>query len=173
MTIEETVDLLTVAAAYDRRTVGEGDAIAWHAAIGDLPLDECRAAVIGHYADSTDWLMPGHVRKRVKAMRDARIARSIPAAPPAELADDPGRYRAELKAQIRRIADGRSMDRAIEGPPAKGEPPAEFAEGRAGFGEVLERPGSVSPQEIARRQAAEARAARAEREDPPAKDPAA
>ena len=40
MTIEETVDLLTVAAAYDRRTVGEGDAIAWHAAIGHLPLDD-------------------------------------------------------------------------------------------------------------------------------------
>ena len=169
MNAEETGRLLAKCASYDRRKIGEAEVIAWLQALGDLDYRDCEAAVVGHYTDSTDWLMPAHVRKRVKAMRDARIARSIPAAPPAELADDPGRYRAELKAQIRRIADGRSMNRAIEGP-AMGEPPAEFTKGRGGFGDALERPGSLSPQEIAQRQAA---ASRAEHEDPPAKDPAA
>lgn len=173
MTIEETIDILTAAAAFDRRTIGKADAVAWHAAIGDLDLDDCRAAVIAHYTDTTDWLMPAHVRKRVRAMRNERIASSIPPAPPAELADNPGRYRAELKARIRQIADGRSMNRAIGPPDVKGEPPAEVAEVRAELGIALERPGSLSPQEIAQRQAAASRAARTERDDPSAKDPAA
>jgi len=118
MTIEETIDLLTAAAAFDRRTVGKADAVAWHAVVGDLDLDDCRAAVLAHYSDSTDWLMPAHVRKRVRAMRRDRIDRAIPAAPPAELADNPGRYRAELKRQIHEIADAHSLDRAIGQDPA-------------------------------------------------------
>ena len=126
MTIEETIDLLTAAAAFDRRTVGKADAVAWHTVIGDLPLDDCLVAVRGHYTDTTDWIMPAHVRQRVKAMRRDRIDRAIPAAPPAELADDPGRYRAELKARIRQIADGRSLNRAIAPPAPAGEPPAGF-----------------------------------------------
>ena len=173
MTIDETIDLLTAAAAFDRRTVGKADAVAWHTVVGDLPLDDCLVAVRGHYTDTTDWLMPAHVRQRVKAMRRDRIARAIPAAPPAEVADVPGRYKAALEAGIRRIADGRSMHRAIGGPIRKGEPPAEFTEARAELGAAPERDGSLSPQEIARRQAAESRAARTEHEDPPAKDPAA
>ena len=120
MTIDETIDLLTAAAAFDRRTVGKADAVAWHTVVGDLPLDDCLAAVRGHYTDTTDWLMPAHVRQRVKAMRRDRIDRAIPAAPPAEVADAPGRYKAALEAGIRRIADGRSMYRAIGGPVRKG-----------------------------------------------------
>ena len=151
MTIEETIDLLTAAAAFDRRTVGKADAVAWHTVVGDLAFVDCLVAVRGHYTDTTDWLMPAHVRQRVRAMRRDRIDRAIPAAPPAEVADAPGRYKAALEAGIRRIADGRSVHRAIGGPVRNAEPPAEFTEARAEMGAALERDGSLSPQEIARR----------------------
>jgi len=173
MTPSETVMLTRyVAACCPQQVMDDYTPDAWHDLLGDLSLDDCRAAVIAIKRHSV-FVDPSAIRAEVKRIRRDRIDHAIPAAPPAELADDPGRYRAELKARIRQIADGRSLNRAIEGPPAKGEPPAEFTEGRTGFGEALERPGSVSPQEIARRQAAESRTARTEHEDPPAKDPAA
>ena len=50
MTPDETIDLLSVAAAFDRRTTGESDVMAWHATIGDLDFADSRAAVIGHRA---------------------------------------------------------------------------------------------------------------------------
>ena len=50
--------------------------------------------------------MPGHVRTRVKAMRRERLERDPVAAPPAEVTDEPGKYREALKGEIQRIADG-------------------------------------------------------------------
>jgi len=107
MTIEETIDLLTAAAAFDRRTVGKADAVAWHAAIGDLGLDDCRTAVIGHYTDGTDWLMPAHVRQRVQRIRNRRLDRASIPAPPPELVDDWPAYQAALHAARVAAADGR------------------------------------------------------------------
>ena len=59
MTPDETVDLLTVAAAFDQRTVGEGDAMAWYAVVGDLDFAEAKQAVIGHYSGQH---RPDHAR---------------------------------------------------------------------------------------------------------------
>lgn len=161
MTPEETVDLLTVAAAFDQRTVGEGDAMAWYAVVGDLDFNDAKQAVVGHYTDTTDRIMPAHVRSRVKAVRRDRLAREIPPAPPAELTDDPGRYKAAIEASVRRIANGLSFQRAIPGPVRDGTPPAEWTEARNALGEALEGAAKPpSPQETARRQAAESRAAR-------------
>jgi hypothetical protein len=113
VTIEETIDLLTVAAAYDRRKVGEADAIAWHAAIGDLPFEDSRAAVVAHYQESGDWLMPSHVRTRVKDARRQRIFDAGIPAPPPELLDDPVAYGAALQAAATALADGRDPDAAM------------------------------------------------------------
>jgi hypothetical protein len=66
MTLDETIDLLTTCAAYDRRTIGKTDAVAWHAVVGDLPFDQAQKAVFAHYGESTEWIMPAHVRTRVK-----------------------------------------------------------------------------------------------------------
>jgi hypothetical protein len=140
MTLEETIDLLTVAAAYDRRTLGEGDAMAWHAAVGDLDFVDARKAVIGHYTDGTGWLMPAHVRQRVKAMRRDRLERSPAAAPPAELTGDPGRYRAALQAGIRRTAGGFSLRRALGGP-IEGDPPADWKQARQALGQARDTSG--------------------------------
>jgi hypothetical protein len=156
MTPDETVDLLTVAAAFDQRTVGEGDVMAWYAVVFDLSYDDAKLAVMGHYTDTADRIMPAHVRQRVKAMRRDRLSREIVPAPDPEIADEPGRYRETLGAEIRRIADGHSVQKAIGGPVREDDPPPTWAEARA----KMAPPRPPTPQEIALQQAAESRAAR-------------
>ncbi len=114
MTLDETVDLLTTAAAYDRRTVGEADAIAWHAAVGDLQFGDSRDAVVAHYTETADWLMPAHVRNRVMAIRNRRLTETEIPAPPPELLDDTAAYSAALHAAAVAIADGRDPVTAMQ-----------------------------------------------------------
>jgi hypothetical protein len=161
MTPEETGAVLATCALYDNRRTDPRTVIMWHRAIGDLPYQDCEAAVVAHYAESTDWIMPAHVRNRVKAARRDRLERAPVAPPPAELADEPGRYRAALQAGIKRIADGRSVLRAIG--PLPGETPPPVAEVRKALGPALPPPErALAPEEIARRQVIQSRAARGE-----------
>lgn len=115
MNAEETGKILALAASFDRRKTGEAEIIAWHAAIGDLPFEDSRAAVVSHYTETTDWLMPAHVRQRVKEARRQRIADAggVPAPPP-ELLDDPAAYSAALQAAATALADGRDPERAMQ-----------------------------------------------------------
>lgn len=156
MTLDEVIDLLTVAAVFDFRSIGEADAIAWHAVLGDLDFGDARTAVLAHYTESCDRIMPANVRQRVKAMRRERLAREIAPAPAAGVADDPGQYRAALRAGLARIADGKRVPAAIAAPVREDPPPLAFTAAREGLGAGLPR----SLQELARRQAAESRAAR-------------
>lgn len=110
MTLDETIDLLTVAAVFDFRTIGEADACAWHAALGDLDFGDSRTAVIGHYRDSRERVMPADIRQRVKAIRRDRLDRAIL---PAPATDNEAEYRAEIKRRTREIADGFDIVRAI------------------------------------------------------------
>jgi hypothetical protein len=72
MTPAEAARVLAVAAIYDKRTIGEVEAVAWADALNDLDPRECAEAIRAHYGDSTDYLMPAHVRRRVAAFhRDA------------------------------------------------------------------------------------------------------
>jgi hypothetical protein len=133
MTPDQIIDLLTTAAAFDRRTVGDADVIAWHAAVGDLPFADAQAAVVQHYAESTDWLMPAHVRKLVRRIRELRIAAQPIPDPGAELAADPAAFRQALRSSIASIADGFDVGRAIAAPPGQrrqGPPPDEFEQAR-------------------------------------------
>lgn len=93
MTLDETIDLLATCAAYDRRTIGKTDAVAWHAVVGDLPFDQAQKAVFAHYSESREWIMPADVRTRVKreqakAAEHGRIRELL----------DPAAYRAEVAA---------------------------------------------------------------------------
>lgn len=106
LTRDQVIDLLTCAAAYDKRTIGEADIAAWTLAIGDLPFGDAQAAIISHYSEGTDWLMPAHVRQRVKLARELNIARHPIPPPPAHLADTPPAYRDELQNNVSRLADG-------------------------------------------------------------------
>ncbi len=62
MNFEEVGQVLAKAASYDRRTTGAADILAWHEAIGDLPLQDALKAVTVHYQGTDKWLMPVHLR---------------------------------------------------------------------------------------------------------------
>ena len=156
MNVEETGRVLGKCASYDRRKEGDAQTIAWFQAIGDLSYEDCIAAVIAHYTETAEWIMPAHVRTRVKAMRRDRLAREIIPAPPHELADNPRNHQAALQARIREIADGRSFQNAIGGPVREDDPPPTWAEARA----AMKIAPTLTPQEKALRQADESRAAR-------------
>lgn len=115
MTLDETIDLLATCAAYDRRTIGKTDAVAWHAVVKDLPFDSAQQAVFDHYSESREFIMPADVRTRVKRkQRDeaehARIRQVL----------DPDAYRAEVAAAdeafMRKLA-ARTGNAAIKAAP--------------------------------------------------------
>ncbi len=113
MTPEETGRLLARAALYDNRKVDTPTVIAWHHILGDVPYPDCEQALAAHYAESTDWLMPAHVRRRVMEIRNKRLQETEIPAPPPELLDDPDAYSAALHAAAVAIADGRDPDIAM------------------------------------------------------------
>jgi len=82
MTPGDTARVLGACALYDNRTTGIADAAAWHAVIGDLDYDDAMEAVRRHYRDSTDRIMPAHVRRLVKEIRAERrkgeVVRALP-----------------------------------------------------------------------------------------------
>lgn len=158
MNATEAGALLAFAALYDNRKVSDPDVMAWLKAIGDLPYADCEAAVAAHYGQSTERIMPGHIRTRVRAARAERLART-PLPPPApELAGDPKRYQRAVADGVRRIADGLDARKAI-GAPLPGEPPAEWQERKEAI-----TPKPLSKQEIALRQVEQSRRERAGRE---------
>lgn len=92
MILDEVGELLAVIAAYDRRTVGESDKTAWVEILDDpripnLSLSECVDAVILHYSETSEFIMPAHILKRVKAHRASTLAQILP---PKQA--DPGAY---------------------------------------------------------------------------------
>lgn len=169
MNAKECGKLLAQMAAYDYRDVDAVIVGSWLQVVGDLPYDDARAAVLAHYAASSERMMPAHLRQRVRAMRADRLARAIPEAPPAELADQPGRYRQAIQAGIRRIADGFRPPKAITAGPLPGEPPRAWQDARAAIGAgTTQAPDKArDPREIAAEQVRQSRAARARAGDAP------
>lgn len=110
MNRNQIIDLLTAAAAYDRRTIGQGDIAAWSEAArrAGWTFDKALNALHEHYARSSQWLMPGHITEQI------RVASRQPAAAEEVLALEKkpasAERRAELMAQIRKLADKKSID---------------------------------------------------------------
>lgn len=69
ITPADAARLLALAAAFDRRTIGEADAVAWADALDGLTVDECSTAIRAHYRQTTEWLMPAHIRAHVLMVR--------------------------------------------------------------------------------------------------------
>lgn len=115
MTRNEVIDLLTLIASFDRRTAGKTDVTAWQAAVGDLAWPDAQAAVIEHFRESTDWLMPAHIRQRVAAIRQARLDAAGPIEIPEDLADHPAEAIAWKQRAMTAIADGTEPQKAIGG----------------------------------------------------------
>jgi hypothetical protein len=93
MSPEEAGKLLGICASYDNRNVDELNVYAWFRVVGDLPYGECEQAVIAHYSESREWIMPADVRTRVRrAQRDGAERGRI-----RDLLD-PEAYRAQVEA---------------------------------------------------------------------------
>lgn len=72
MNLEETAAVLAKAAGFDNRSVGDANVLAWHEIIGDLDVRDCLRAITLHHTDSTEYLMPAHVRRIAERVRSER-----------------------------------------------------------------------------------------------------
>lgn len=92
MTEDEIIDLLTLAAAYDRRTVGDADVEAWNAvaSTSGWTFPVARKALVEHFKTSTKPIMPADINTIIAAQRKAISARFTEnVSPPKHLRDDP------------------------------------------------------------------------------------
>lgn len=104
----EAAALLTVAAAFDNRKPDADAAKAWAMALDGLPFTDCRDAIVTHYRQSSEWLMPAKVIAEVKKIRAKRIDDHPPLTPPPGL--NPIETTAWRADAIRRIGDGEVVD---------------------------------------------------------------
>ena len=110
MTPEETARVLAKCAAFDRRTVGRADVLAWHEVLGGLDVGDALAAVTRGYATNRDWIMPSDVvshaadirRERVRRERHAAALEGAPATDSRPLTD----RSPEIQAFVRKVRDG-------------------------------------------------------------------
>lgn len=114
MTPADASELLTIAAAFDRRTIGKADAIAWADALQGLDVADCGDAIRDHFRDSTEYLMPAHVRRGVQRIRDERI-RAYFSEPDYDKDDVHGGLRAIRRAR-RAVGDGQPAGQVLELP---------------------------------------------------------
>ncbi len=130
MNREEIGHLLTKAAVIDNRTVTPVLIQSWHELLHDLDYTDAMAALAYHRIHSTEYLVPAHIAAGVRRIRAERIERSITAPPPAELSDDARAAQRWLQHQLKAIADGKTVNRALGGPPPgqrrPGPPPEVF-----------------------------------------------
>ncbi|MEU9558020.1 zinc finger domain-containing protein [Streptomyces fumanus] len=117
MTPAETAALLSFAAAFDRRTLGEADVLAWHTVLADIAFEPAKAAVTAHYATETRWIMPADIRQHVLARRNDTAADiqgpGLPAAIPDADPDDIPAYLAAVREQRTRAANGQLRPRPV------------------------------------------------------------
>lgn len=127
MSPEEVRDLLKSVAARDNRRVLPETIAAWLEDLSDLDLFDAREAVHRHFRDSTDWIMPAHIRRHVKAIRAERLVNSGPLVAEGlhalDPVDTPAAYRNAMNAITRTVGDGQpppfraiNTARAITGP---------------------------------------------------------
>lgn len=108
MTPAQVAELLTFCAAFDRRTIGKADVLAWSPLLTTIDFDEAREAVTTHYASSTRWIMPADIRDAVRAAHRNRLERHTDPTPTAD-PDNPTAYRAELLNTRRAVATGQQQ----------------------------------------------------------------
>lgn len=108
MNRNDIVDLLSAAAGYDHRTIGEIDVAAWAESARRKTWNRATAldAIHEFYSETPNgWITPGHITQHHRntptppSDRTVDQALGLPAAPPAS----PER-RAELMAKIRALA---------------------------------------------------------------------
>lgn len=119
--------LLTMCATFDRRTVGEADAEAWSVTLDGIELEDGKTAIVEHYRESRDWIMPADIRRIVKRIRRERIRNHTEFVPPEWLDQmEPGpefdlAYKRWLQGAYADLAAGREPEEgdkaALDAPP--------------------------------------------------------
>lgn len=71
---KEMAALLAFISATDGRRITDHMPAAWMEILGDYRYEDCKGAVRQHFEESTEWLMPAHIVRRVKAMGKRRLA---------------------------------------------------------------------------------------------------
>jgi len=112
MTPGDATRVLTLAASYDQRTIGETDALAWAKVLGDTNIDDAFQAIVDHYSRETRRLMPADVLAGVRRIRNARLA-EVPEEVPDADPEDVLAYQLALREQRHRVADGTERQRPI------------------------------------------------------------
>ncbi|MFE8961790.1 zinc finger domain-containing protein [Streptomyces iakyrus] len=127
MNPREAAHLLGHCAAFDNRKPSQAAAMAWAAALHDVPLDDdAKAAVAAYYTtapkdpDAKLWILPHHVRTLRSKIRSARLENfqyePLPDETPAE-------FLARYRGQVQAIASGRvaapTGRLALEGGPSR------------------------------------------------------
>lgn len=127
MNPREAAQLLGHCAAFDNRKPSQAAAVAWAAALHDVPLDaDAKAAVAAYYTTPPQdpnaklWILPHHVRSLRAKIRSARLENFQYEPLPNETVPE---YLARLRGQTQAIASGQvpaPADRpALEGGPSK------------------------------------------------------
>lgn len=129
MKLSEASALLSFMAAFDQRTIGEADAMAWSSVLGNISLADAQEAVRRHYKASTDRAMPAHIVAGVqKILEEASgvpvgpgLGSEVPDADPDDLrgymaalragktVTMPGSWRAQLESGIKAVGTSASM----------------------------------------------------------------
>lgn len=68
----DVAKLLTIASSIDNRNVNEVAVEGWYAVLHSLPFEDCVQAVRRHFEDSTEYLLPAHVKAGVRRLRESR-----------------------------------------------------------------------------------------------------
>ncbi|MFI1914544.1 hypothetical protein [Nocardia sp. NPDC020380] len=76
MTRNDVVNLLTMIASFDQRTVGESDVAPWFAALCHLPYGAARDAVLVHHQTSAERIKPVHVIDLARRASNDRVERA-------------------------------------------------------------------------------------------------
>ncbi|MFI6055522.1 hypothetical protein ACIBCO_36230 [Streptomyces violascens] len=123
MTPADAAELLTLCAAFDRRTIGEADARAWAFALRNIPLDDdTRAAVADHYAHTEKWITPAHVKQIRARTRDTRLGAAHPVydgTPDETGAEFTVRRREQLAAAAEGTLPARTITQALDAAPPR------------------------------------------------------
>lgn len=111
MNPREAAELLGHCSAFDNRKPSAAAAVAWAAALPDVPLDpDAKSAVASYYTtapkdpDAKLWIMPHHVRTLRSKLRSARLE-NFQYEP--ITGESPLEYLARYRGQVQAIASGR------------------------------------------------------------------
>ncbi|HEY9439664.1 MAG TPA: hypothetical protein VIS29_13660 [Streptomyces sp.] len=130
---------------WPQQRLEDGTPDAWYmAGLKDIPLADGAEAITG-LAKVKTFISLAEILTEVKRLRAGRLAaQPMLSGPRPELTEDPPAYRAELTAAIGRIADGRSVRRAI----ARGgnsRPSAEYDQVRGADADPIRRAAKKVP----------------------------